>query len=151
MHLRTLDQLELDGDVLIFMDEQQASGLWGCRLTDAADDNPPALVAGDPTDPSWEEEGISTLALLKLFHLVNRPYEPPCLQVDGCPTLSGPELLRLGWDEYVFPLRVGPSSFWVKGSAVSDEVAIGARSRAELEQALQDIGADRWTSDILVR
>lgn len=101
----------------------------------------------DPGDPSWEEEGISTLALLKLFHLTNRPCESPFVMDVGLP--NGPELLRLGWDEYVFPLRFGPASFWVKGSVVANNVALGARTRAELEQALRDLGAVNSIEDIV--
>jgi hypothetical protein len=149
LHLRALESLHLDGEVLVFADEQQHGFGWGFKSSDASEDNPKVWRCGAYAlrgqSTYWEQENLSVAGILKLIFLINRPYESP--RIDGV-SPPGKTLIKLGWDEYVFPLSTGELSLWAKGSAVSDGISIGARSRTELNDVLRELKISYDEDDI---
>ncbi len=133
IHLRGLDQIEIDDEVLLFADEQQGCGFWGIRTAHLGDENP-KLVFG--SQGLFADDGCGLEEFLRYVVLANRLYESPCAT----------ELVAKGfdgWERVDCLSQAAGGTVWVRGEAAATDDgpgAVGARTNEGLHQALEALG-----------
>jgi hypothetical protein len=137
MHLADLEEVSLEGGVLVFAREQQASWSWGIPIGRLAEDDP-QLVA-NPFG-RWEDDGCSLEEYLRFFALTNRPYEPPFIDQSSYEQklLTGP------WKEHTVKWKSLQHSLWTNGEAVLEEEIgnLGAKNLDALRRAAESLDID---------
>ena len=124
---------ELDGEVLVFADEQQACGFWAIRRAELLLDDPP-LVFG--ADGEYQDDGCRLEEFLRFLLVANRPFEPPCTSELGPHDFAG-------WEEVSCRSRHAGGSVYVRGEAAALRESLqvlGARSNDGLREALRSLG-----------
>ncbi len=149
LHLEPIDGIRFEGDVLVFMREQQDCWQWGIprrELTSAS----PRLMS-NPSG-AWADDGCTLDQLLRFFVVMNRPYEGPCTSRPY--QLPSIEKLRAGWQPFhIGSASIGQKSLWIRNDAVldpidGDSVLLGAASMDGLESAAGSLGLEIEDDDI---
>jgi hypothetical protein len=137
LHLRPLQELEVEGGVLVFADDQQATYFWGIPLRRLSEANP-ALVAG--AGEHWQEEGCALEEFLRFFALFNRPYERPFIDQSS----YDQRLLKASWKTFEVHWDSLQHSLWTNGEAVLEEASgnLGARDADALRKAAASLDID---------
>ena len=64
-HLYSIDNLEVDGDYLVFMDENQSVVSWGIRIEDLGKENPTVWQRNNTPPVEWFSEEKSFVAFME--------------------------------------------------------------------------------------